>query len=161
MSVLKCKRNESKFEVFHHARKIRKETTDLIFRDFGYKPKERQNETEEQRERRFAREAEFVESEREYVNKVLRNLMCHIRTANRIHPTIMEEYTERRINQDLALATCDTLLEELEHTAVTLSLDLNKLTRFAEYILREIGLIKAWRKSDNKYLKAIKNAEEQ
>lgn len=160
MSVLKCKRNESKFEVFHHARKIRKETTELALRNFGYKPKERLHETEAQRERRFALEAWFIKDEQEHVIGILRSLMRHIRTANRIHPTIMEEYTERRLHQDLALADCDTLLEELEYVAETVSTDINKLTRFAEYLLREIGLIKAWRKSDNKYLKAIKNTEE-
>jgi len=36
MSVLKSKRKESPFEVFHHLYKIRKEITDLLLRDFGY-----------------------------------------------------------------------------------------------------------------------------
>jgi len=36
MSVLKSKRKESPFEVFHHLYKMRKEITDLLLRDFGY-----------------------------------------------------------------------------------------------------------------------------
>ena len=36
MSVLKSKRKASKFEVFHHLYKMRKEVTDLLLRDFGY-----------------------------------------------------------------------------------------------------------------------------
>jgi hypothetical protein len=36
MSVLKSKRKESPFEVFHHLYKMRKDITDLLLRDFGY-----------------------------------------------------------------------------------------------------------------------------
>jgi len=37
MSVLKSQRKESKFEVFHHFYKMRKEITNLVYRNFGYK----------------------------------------------------------------------------------------------------------------------------
>ena len=36
MSVVKRKRKESPFEVFHHLIKMRKDITDLLLRDFGY-----------------------------------------------------------------------------------------------------------------------------
>ena len=36
MSVLKAKRKASQFEVFHQLKKMRKEVTDLLLRDFGY-----------------------------------------------------------------------------------------------------------------------------
>lgn len=36
MSVVKSKRKESQFEVFHHFVKMRKKITDLLLRDFGY-----------------------------------------------------------------------------------------------------------------------------
>ena len=36
MSVVKSKRKESQFEVFHHFTKMRKKITDLLLRDFGY-----------------------------------------------------------------------------------------------------------------------------
>lgn len=39
MSVVKRKRNESQFEVFHHFYKVRKEMTDLLLRDFGFSEK--------------------------------------------------------------------------------------------------------------------------
>ena len=39
MSVVKRKRKESQFEVFHHFYKVRKEMTDLLLRDFGYSSK--------------------------------------------------------------------------------------------------------------------------
>ena len=36
MSVVKRKRKESPFEVFHHLTKMRQNITDLLLRDFGY-----------------------------------------------------------------------------------------------------------------------------
>jgi hypothetical protein len=36
MSVIKRKRRESQFEVFHHLYQLRREMTDLLLRDFGY-----------------------------------------------------------------------------------------------------------------------------
>ena len=36
MSVVKSKRKESQFEVFHHFTKMRKKITELLLRDFGY-----------------------------------------------------------------------------------------------------------------------------
>lgn len=36
MSVIKEKRKESQFEVFHHFYKMRKEVTNLLLNDFGY-----------------------------------------------------------------------------------------------------------------------------
>lgn len=36
MSVVKRKRKESPFEVFHHLTKLRQNITDLLLRDFGY-----------------------------------------------------------------------------------------------------------------------------
>lgn len=36
MSVLKNKRKQSQFEVFHHLNKLRRDITDLLLRDFGY-----------------------------------------------------------------------------------------------------------------------------
>ena len=41
MSVPKGKRSTSKFEVYHHAVKMRTEITKWLLRDFGIKPKER------------------------------------------------------------------------------------------------------------------------
>ena len=38
MSVIKRKRKESQFEVFRNMTKMRQEVTDLLLRDFGYKP---------------------------------------------------------------------------------------------------------------------------
>jgi hypothetical protein len=39
MAVVKRKRKESQFEVFHHFYKVRKNITDLLLRDFGYSAK--------------------------------------------------------------------------------------------------------------------------
>ena len=39
MTVVKRKRKESPFEVFHHFYRVRKDITDLLLRDFGYSQK--------------------------------------------------------------------------------------------------------------------------
>ncbi len=46
MSVIKRKRKESQFEVFHHFYKVRKDITDLLLRDFGYSPKKAEQSLE-------------------------------------------------------------------------------------------------------------------
>lgn len=46
MSVVKRKRKESPFEVFHHLTKMRKDITDLLLRGFGYSNEKFQNKME-------------------------------------------------------------------------------------------------------------------
>lgn len=52
MSVLKSKRKESKFEVFHHAFNLRKRLIGVVFRNFGYKSKKRMGKIDAQFETR-------------------------------------------------------------------------------------------------------------
>ena len=44
MSVVKRKRKQSQFEVFHHFYRVRKDITDLLLRDFGYNEKKAKRE---------------------------------------------------------------------------------------------------------------------
>lgn len=46
MSVVKRKRKESPFEVFHHLTKMRQNITDLLLRDFGYSYEKFRKKTE-------------------------------------------------------------------------------------------------------------------
>lgn len=107
MSVVKRKRKESQFEVFHHLVKMRKDITDLLLRDFGYndekfqknlekryggKPPEqltdmqRQN-LEKQRRRAAAFDEWFINQEMNTVISCLHGINEHIFTANSIYPT--------------------------------------------------------------------------
>ena len=173
MSVLKSKRKESKFEVFHHFYKLRKEITDLLLRDFGYSVEkfekqisktfkgrafEELNPDEKARyealkRRNFAFDEWFVIDEREIVMDCLRSICEEMFVANSIDPNYMEELVERRLHQDRAIGQCNRLLQELQYAVETLPVDVNKYLRFADMIQTQINLIKGWRKSDNKFKK--------
>lgn len=178
MSVLKAKRKPSQFEVFHHFYKMRKEITDLLLRDFGYdleradskalkmfsgKPYEELTPEEKARYDKVKAKNEafvewFIHDERQVVVDCLRTIGEEIFVANSIYPTCMEELIERRIRQDRAVGQCYRLTQELQYAIETLPVDVNKYLRFADLIQTEINLLKGWRKSDNKFKRAISDS---
>lgn len=175
MSVLKSKRKESQFEVFHHLYKMRKEITDLLLRDFGYSEAKalkslekrfsgrRYEELSEAEKVQYDRQKErheafcewFIIDQRKAVTDCLRLITSYVYKANSIYPMYMEELVQRRIYQDKAIGQCYALVQELQYAIETLPVDVNKYTRFGEMIQTEINLIKGWRKSDNKFKGAI------
>lgn len=178
MSVLKSKRKASQFEVFHHFYKMRKEVTDLLLRDFGYDYNRAENKvakmfggrsyteltTEEKSrydrlmEKNRAFDEWFIEDERKVIVDCLRSIGENVFLANSIYPTYMEELIERRLRQDKAIGLCYRLTQELQYAIETLPVDVNKYLRFAEMIQTEINLLKGWRKSDNKFKRAISDS---
>lgn len=175
MSVVKSKRKASQFEVFHHLYKMRREVTELILRDFGYDfeksetkvarifggkefseltPQE-QLRYEKLKARNKAFDEWFINDERQIIVDCLRNITEGVFVANSIYPMYPEELIERRLHQDKAIGQCYRLSQELQYAIETLPVDINKYLRFAEMIDREISLIKGWRKSDNKFKRAI------
>lgn len=178
MSVLKSKRKASQFEVFHHFYKMRKEVTDLLLRDFGYdleraekkamkifgdKTYEELTPEEKARyEKLMAKNKAFDEwfivDERQTVVDCLRSICEEVFVANSIYPTCMEELIERRIHQDRAIGQCYRLTQELQYAIETLPVDVNKYLRFTDMIQTEINLLKGWRKSDNKFKRAISDS---
>ncbi len=176
MSVVKRNRKESQFEVFHFFYKMRREITDLLLRDFGYSEEKLEKKIQKQfggreyeelsdneklcydnlkkREQAFAEW--FIEDERKAVVDNLRGIGAYIHSANSIIPQYWDELVERRIQQDKALGCCEALKQELHYAIETLPVDINKYTRFSDMIEHEIKLIKAWRKSDNRFKKIVK-----
>lgn len=175
MSVVKRNRKESQFEVYHHLMKMRQEVTDLLLRDFGYNhekaikkaqrafsgrtPEQLSLEDNERYEKLLKRNEAFNEwfiaNERQVVIDCLRSITEEVYVANSIYPTYEEELIERRLHQDRAIGQCYRLTQELQYAAETLPVDVNKYLRFAEMIDQEIKLLKAWRKSDNKFKKNL------
>ncbi len=175
MSVLKSKRKASQFEVYHHFGKLRKEVTTLLLRDFGFDldksekflskafgGKSYEELTPEEKDRYNKRKVKlkafcdwFIPDERQVVMDCLREITACIYGANSIYPTCREELVERRLLQDKAIGQCYRLTQELQFVIETLPVDVDKYTRFAEMIQTEINLIKGWRKSDNKFKRAI------
>lgn len=178
MSVLKSKRKSSQFEVFHHFYKMRKEITDLLLRDFGYdleradkrvlrmfggRAYEELNPVEKARYDKLKAKNEafeewFISDERQVIVDCLRTIGEEVFVANSIYPTYMEELVERRLHQDRAIGQCYRLTQELQYAIETLPVDVNKYLRFGELIQTEINLLKGWRKSDNKFKRAISDS---
>lgn len=178
MSVLKSKRKASQFEVFHHLTKMRKEVTDLLLRDFGFdldkamkkvgrtfggrsldelSPEEK--DRYEKLLKKYLAFAEwFITDERKVVIDCMRTITEEVYVANSIYPTCQEELIERRLHQDRAIGQCYRLTQELQYVIETLPVDVNKYLRFAEMIQTEVNLIKGWRKSDNKFKRAISDS---
>lgn len=175
MSVPKGKRKPSQFEVFHHLTILRKNVTGLLLRDFGYSPEKAKeklsgrfggkdyNDLSDVDKTLYDRilqrygsfEDWFITGEREIVIDCLRKIAEHVYTANSIYPTCVRELDERRLHQDLAIGQCYRLVQELQYAIETLPVDVNTYLRFSAQIQKEIDLIKGWRKSDNKFKRAI------
>lgn len=141
MTVLKSKRRESDFEVFHHYYETRKKLTDLVYRRFGYK-----GTTE------F--EKWFIDGESRIMLNRLADIQKNITMANSIYPLYIVECDERRKFQDFALGLLYDVLQELQFILEMLpNLDKNKFVIYTDMINKEIRLIKGWRQSDNKFRK--------
>lgn len=178
MSVVKRKRKQSQFEVFHHFYRVRKDITDLLLRDFGYNEKKakqhlekmfggrsyeelddnEKSHYEKRKKRTDSFEEWFILDQREAVMNCLRDIQQNLFVANSIYPSYPEELVERRICQDKALGHCYRLLQELQYAIETLPVDIKAYLRFAEDIEKEISLIKGWRKADNKFNRAFSDS---
>lgn len=179
MSVPKNKRQLSSLEFFVQAMRLREELTKLMLHDFGAKKKitngseiifnnisgndrktileilERENSNPVTVER-FP--SWFIEKERDFFLTVLRDLVCAITYANTIYPRSLEELEERRKYQTRAIGDCECILQELYFVQRVLNVNLNKMMPVVDALEREIFLIKAWRKSDNRFRKMIKKS---
>lgn len=182
MSVLKRKRNLSKMEFYHNAIKLRLMITELLLKDFGIKSRRRNLE--------FAKEVYdideedlseiedilsayniknsfidnfpswLIDKERDYFMDLLRSLMKNICSANTIHITNEEEYMMRRNYQTKAICDCENLLQEMQYVIYVCHPNVEKYMVYVDIIEKEILLLKGWRKSDNKIIKAIKENKE-
>lgn len=133
MSVLKNKRELSKLEFYHTARKLRKELIELLRRDFGIHSR-----------------GNAKKIDASFIRTLLRDLIWNITAANTIYATTKEELRIRRNYQNAAIINCQQLLQELQFCEDALPIKASKLLPFVETIGFEITLLKGWRKSDNK-----------
>lgn len=175
MSVIKAKRKESDFEVYAHWQKTERQITELLLRDFGYSPIKADERLMRIAGRYGHDISELTETQ---MNKVLKSIerdtelqewyMCrrrnkildcmdeiskNIRMANTMYPQYMEELIQRRMYQDEAIGQLNALLHYIQVTAEHLPIEKDKIIKFAPMITKEISLVKAWRKSDNKFAK--------
>ena len=66
------------------------------------------------------------------------------------------EANERRIYHDRAIANCEVLIVELELASRELDVSADKYKQYIAMLDEEVGLLKGWRKSDNKRFKDLK-----
>ena len=169
MSVLVRDRSISKLEFYMNAVKLRRQLIFLMGRDFGVKPRIRDarfytKKWEPQDATTFAELLEkygetkviddyplwMMEHVRDSILYHLSHMMEHITQAYTIWATTKAEADLRRNAQDLAIADCESLKQELELAVDILPVKAEKLLKYVEAIDREIALLKGWRKSDNK-----------
>ena len=176
MAVPKSKRGESKFEVLIHAIKLRREVTLLLLRDFGIKRKIRDykitaefSESDEKVFNELAEKYDFkhtltaiypewlINHFRGNVMTITSDIVRNVISANTIFVTSESEYDERRNYQTRAICGCENLLQELQYIISLLcsNVDENKFTRYVEMTEKQIALLRAWRKADNKIKKNL------
>ena len=89
------------------------------------------------------------------------DLVYHIKVANALYPTTTEELTERRIHQETAIGICfdiQTLYELVLHK-LKVKNDMGVVE--IKHVQHQINAIRAWRKSDNRRFKHLREQEEQ
>lgn len=177
MTVLKSKRSLSDMEFFHNALNLRKYVTFRLLKDFGIKPKVwrrtfliNSNDLTDQERQTLGDLLDktehvgaiddypqwFIETERDIIMKIMADLLHHIVQANTIYISSEATADERRSYQNCAIADCERLIQELSYViSIIPVVDANKLMPLVDQTEREIALLKLWRKSDNKRLRAI------
>jgi hypothetical protein len=158
MSVLKNKRGLSSLEFYHNGRKLRKEMTNWLLRDFGVRDKVRIEKQPGAEPEKTTEEFPLwlIAHLREKLIGILHNLMMNITAANSIYPITLEELALRRRYQTGAIINCQQLIQEIEYCEDILPLELKKFAPYYEAINYEIALLKGWRKANNKIAEKIK-----
>lgn len=174
MSVLARLRTESKLQVYVNALAIRKKIIFLLLRDLGVKSKVRRlqiitkgmEEKDAEKCQEIAQKygmGSFMNEYPEWIIEKFRNTLWDLCTdlehyivnAQSIWATNNSEAEERRLNMNKAISTCEKILKEFEMMIEILPIDANKYIPYVEDIEKEIALLKAWRKSDNKRNKTL------
>ena len=174
MSVVKGKRNQSKFEAYHHFFKLRDEITAMILNDFGFS-----FDKQEKKRQKFAESHQnasnldeimerwhtkndsfirwFIDEEGKAIMDILRNIQREFTIGNSIFPSEtparLVEFLERRKHINNAIGQCYALKQEINYVIRTLPVDMNRYVHFAEEIDIQINLFKGVRKADNRLIK--------
>jgi hypothetical protein len=150
MSVLKNKRGLSKLEFYHNARRMRREITMLVLRDFGIHSRGKKFKEDSGSQQPEGYYDELLEEFSKNVRQLLRNMMWNITAGNTIYPVNDTEVQERRHHQTAAIINCEQLLQELLYCEDVMPVKVSKFMPYIEQIEFEIKLLKGWRKANNK-----------
>jgi hypothetical protein len=150
MGVLKSKRGLSKLEFYHNARKMRRELTELLLRDFGIHSRGAGFKADTGAEPPEGYYDEVVQEFSENIRQLLRNIMWNITAGNTIYPVNDSELQMRRQYQTAAIINCEQLLQEFLYCEDVLPVKASKFMPYIEQIQFEVKLLKGWKKSSNK-----------
>lgn len=178
MSVLARKRKLSELKFYDNAIRLRRSMIYLLMRDLGAKRGVRDIKwmikdippqdaelllavAERNGLKRFETDwpSWVIEKLRDNIWTLLTDMMTAITRAYTIFATSKAEADERRLNQDRAIACCESLLKELELAIDILPVDANKYKTQVKIITEEIMLLKGWRKAGNKKVKELEEQE--
>lgn len=178
MSVLARKRKLSELKFYDNAIRLRRSMIYLLMRDLGAKRGVRDIKwmikdippqdaelllavAERNGLKRFETDwpSWVIEKLRDDIWTLLTDMMTAITRAYTIFATSKAEADERRLNQDRAIACCESLLKELELAIDILPVDANKYKVQVKIITEEIMLLKGWRKAGNKKVKELEEQE--
>jgi hypothetical protein len=178
MSVLARKRKLSELKFYDNAIRLRRSMIYLLMRDLGAKRGVRDIKwmvkdippqdaelllavAERNGLKRFETDwpSWVIEKLRDNIWTLLTDMMTAITRAYTIFATSKAEADERRLNQDRAIACCESLLKELELAIDILPVDANKYKVQVKIITEEIMLLKGWRKAGNKKVKELEGQE--
>ena len=177
MSVPVGRRKQSRFEAQHQFYRLRDEVTRLTMNQFGFSYEKYNQQIEKYREAhktavnadevvaRWKAKAEgfyraFIPEERRVVLEILRKIESEFTFGNSIYPSEtpakVMEFCERRKHINAAISNCYVLKQELNYIIRVLPVDLNKFTRFAEAIDKQVALYKGVRQADSRLMKPKK-----
>ena len=147
-------------EFYHNARKLRRELTEFLRRDFGVHSRKNASKITPTLPDDWYDE-DIVDFSKN-IRILLRNLVWNITAANTINASsekLVEEkkkrLSERRGYQNAAIINCQQLIQEFQFCEDSLPITAEKLLPYVESINFEITLLKGWRKSDNKLWEQI------
>ena len=174
-NIPKSQRPKSKLEAIHKGYALRRRITAELMSSFAYSQRKHEEhiarmtshlQDEKAREEMSAkiRQLEedfsiwFIKRERDRIADFCQGITEHLRAANTIYPdaknpAFQAEISERRIELDRALICCNKLQDELQYIAEILPADKNKYMNIVLEIQALFDMIKALRKSDNRFLK--------
>jgi len=152
VSVLKNRRGLSKLEFYHNARKLRREITELLLRDFGVRDTVRKAKDESGAAVSVIDEYPrwLIDEFRGSITRILRGLMMNITVGNTIYPVNIGELELRRRYQTAAIVNCEQLLQEMQYCGDVLPVSASKFMPYVEAIELEKKLLKGWRKANSK-----------
>lgn len=155
MSVRADLRSESSLLFYKIARELRREISCDLLLKFESKSETfttDENTVVNQKEQYPSYMVDFI---RKTILGLLQKLMQYISMANAIYPACVLEVDKRRLLQDYAIGTAETLQNELEYCADVFPDTLRCLLHYADEIDHLIKVLRRWKKSNAKILKSL------